>query len=62
MVLREICLAGSFVLASLLVGCAYQPTISEDQWRWEKEREQQAARDAGRIGYIGNAGGTAVSN
>ena len=42
-----------------VLGCATEPPISEAQWRWEKEYEQQGARDEGRIGYIGNAGGTA---
>lgn len=33
--------------------------MSEAQWRAQKEREQYGARQAGRIGYIGNAGATA---
>ena len=47
---------------SMLIGCATESPISEDRWRWEKEYEQQAARDAGRIGYIGNAGPTAFTH
>jgi hypothetical protein len=43
----------------MVLGCATEPPISEARWRWEKEYEQQGARDDGRIGYIGNAGGTA---
>jgi hypothetical protein len=43
----------------MVLGCATEPPISEARWRWEKEYEQQGARDWGRIGYIGNAGATA---
>jgi hypothetical protein len=46
----------------MLIGYATEPPISEARWRAEKEREQQAARYAGRIGYIGNAGPTAFSH
>ncbi|HEY5813145.1 MAG TPA: hypothetical protein VIT23_10905 [Terrimicrobiaceae bacterium] len=48
------------ILLSLTVwGCATQPPsarVSEAQWQMAKERQQRIAREAGRIGYIGNAG------
>jgi hypothetical protein len=63
---------GLAVVASLmLVGCAAKPYASRaaiaisrvfhDQndsrlWRVQKERQQRVAREAGRIGYIGNEG------
>ncbi|HEY5813144.1 MAG TPA: hypothetical protein VIT23_10900 [Terrimicrobiaceae bacterium] len=51
----------SVILMSLVVlGCATTPTTSDYQWQLAKQRQQEAARNAGRIGYIGNAGGTAV--
>jgi hypothetical protein len=43
----------------MLLGCATEPPISEARWQAEKKYEQQGARDAGRIGYIDNAGATA---
>jgi hypothetical protein len=46
-------------ISLMVLGCATEPPVAEAQWRWEKENEQQGARDAGRIGYIGNAGATA---
>lgn len=49
-------------ISLIVVGCATEPPISEARWRAEKEYEQQGARDAGRIGYIGNAGATATGN
>jgi hypothetical protein len=43
----------------MVLGCATEPPLTEGQWRWELQYEQQGARDRGRIGYIGNAGATA---
>ena len=55
----------------MLLGCAVKPYASraglaiqsvfsdkDDNglWRTQKERQQRIAREAGRIGYIGNAG------
>jgi hypothetical protein len=66
---RSTGLAG--VLCLMLLGCATKPYASyaavavkrvfHDQndsqlWRVQKERQQRIAREAGRIGYIGNAG------
>jgi hypothetical protein len=52
--------AGLVVAISLMVvGCSTNPSVSmsDDRiWREQLARQQQAARDAGRIGYIGNAG------
>jgi hypothetical protein len=48
------------VSVSLLVlGCSGSET-SDSQWQQAKERQQEAGRASGRIGYIGNAG--AASN
>ena len=47
--------AGVAVIFMLAIGCATKPSVSESQWRAQKERQQRAAREAGRIGYIGNA-------
>jgi len=47
------------VISLLIVGCATHPTISTSEarlWRVQKERQQRIAREAGRIGYIGNLG------
>ena len=61
----------SFVIFSMVLGCATNPYASRaavairhvfrDQddshlWRVQKKRQQRLAREAGRIGYIGNAG------
>lgn len=47
-------------ITSLMVfGCATNASVSTSEarlWREQKERQQQGARDAGRIGYIGNEG------
>ena len=66
---RSAGLAGAISL--MLLGCATNPYASraavaiqhifQDQddsrlWRVQKERQQRLAREAGRIGYIGNAG------
>jgi hypothetical protein len=64
MSVRPIQLAGAISISLTVLGCATNPSASTDElplgWRLAKERQQQAARDAGRIGYIGNAGGTAM--
>ena len=47
------------VILLLLLGCASNPPVSrgaDRMWTAQLERQQQAAREAGRIGYIGNAG------
>ena len=66
---RSTGLAG--VTCLMFLGCATKPYASyaavavkrvfQDQnagrlWRVQKERQQRIAREAGRIGYIGNAG------
>ena len=66
---RSTGLAGTIAL--MVLGCATNPYASRataaiqhvfrDQddshlWRVQKERQQRLAREAGRIGYIGNAG------
>jgi hypothetical protein len=58
-------------ISFMLLGCAVNPYASraglaiqrvfpdkDDSrlWRTQKERQQRIAREAGRIGYIGNAG------
>ncbi|HEY5813316.1 MAG TPA: hypothetical protein VIT23_11765 [Terrimicrobiaceae bacterium] len=63
MCFRSIALRGVIAISLTVLGCAVTgTTVSDHQWQFVKEREQQVARDAGRIGYIGNAGGTALSN
>jgi hypothetical protein len=61
---RLIGLTGTLSISLMIVGCATNPAASTDElplgWRLAKERQQQAARETGRIGYIGNAGGTAL--
>jgi hypothetical protein len=61
---RLIGITAAFSISLMVVGCATNPSASTDElplgWRLAKQRQQQAAREAGRIGYIGNAGGTAV--
>ena len=67
--LRSTGLAVAISLISL--GCAINPYASRAaryvertfydpdesrMWRMQKERQQRIAREAGRIGYIGNAG------
>lgn len=47
------------VVCLMLLGCATNPSESASEariWRAQLERQQQAAREAGRIGWIGNAG------
>jgi hypothetical protein len=47
------------VIFLVVLGCATNPSVStsEDRmWRAQLERQQQGAREAGRIGYIGNEG------
>jgi hypothetical protein len=46
----------------MILGCATKTSVSEARWRAEKNYEQQGAREEGRIGYIGNAGATAMGN
>jgi hypothetical protein len=46
-------------ISLMIMGCATKTSVSDAQWRAQKEREQYGARQAGRIGYIGNAGATA---
>jgi hypothetical protein len=41
----------------LMPGCATKRyTSTSDLWRAQELRQQRVAREAGRIGYIGNAG------
>jgi hypothetical protein len=40
----------------MALGCATKPTVSDAQWRAQLERQEQAVREAGRIGYIGYEG------
>jgi hypothetical protein len=47
------------IISLMVLGCSTKPSVTETQWRAEKEYEQQGAREEGRIGYIGNAGATA---
>jgi hypothetical protein len=47
-------------ISLIVLGCATQPSVSEARWRAQYKYEQQGARDPGRIGYIGNAGATAM--
>jgi hypothetical protein len=50
-------LVGAISLMSL--GCATNPSVSTSEprmWREQKEYQQRLAREAGRIGYIGNEG------
>jgi hypothetical protein len=47
------------VFCIILLGCATNPSDSASEarmWRAQLERQQQGAREAGRIGYIGYAG------
>ena len=47
------------VIFLMVLGCATRPSESASEarmWRAQLERQQQVAREAGRIGYIGNAG------
>jgi hypothetical protein len=39
----------------LELGCAVKPSAA-NLWRAQLERQQRVAREAGRIGHIGNAG------
>jgi len=46
-------------MSLMVLGCATnQPETAEQARMWQRqlERQQQAAREAGRIGWIGNAG------
>ena len=44
------------VSASRAVQRIFQDQDDSRMWRLQKERQQRIAREAGRIGYIGNAG------
>lgn len=49
------------ITSLMAFGCATNASVSMSAsearlWREQKERQQQGARDAGRIGYIGNEG------
>jgi hypothetical protein len=47
------------IICLLVLGCAIKPSVStsdDRMWLAQLERQQQGARDAGRIGYIGNEG------
>ena len=60
---RSIGLVGVIAISLMVVGCAVTETTTSDySWRLAAERQQQGAREAGRIGYIGNAAGTALGN
>jgi outer membrane biogenesis lipoprotein LolB len=46
------------VISLMVLGCATRQSVSTWEtslWRAQKERQQQITREAGRIGYIGNA-------
>jgi hypothetical protein len=54
---RSTGLAG--VICLMVVGCAANPSAPQSDnrlWDVQKARQQQAAREAGRIGHIGNEG------
>jgi hypothetical protein len=51
---HRIAFAGAICL--MVLGCATKSTNDSRLWRVQKERQQQVAREAGRIGYIGNEG------
>jgi hypothetical protein len=54
---RSTGLAGVILISLMLLGCVTNPFVSRpDLWQVQKERQQRLAREAGRIGYIGNAG------
>ena len=56
---RPIQLTGVLLISLVVIGCANPSASSEELplgWRLAKERQQQAAPESGRIGYIGNAG------
>ena len=42
--------------AGVVVQRIFQDQNDSRLWREQKERQQRIAREAGRIGYIGNAG------
>jgi hypothetical protein len=44
------------VQAGAVVQRIFQPQDDDRLWRVQKARQQRIAREAGRIGYIGNAG------
>ena len=47
----------------MLFGCAASrsaPRSNSRVWEIQKERQQRAVRDAGRIGYIGNDGSSGL--
>jgi hypothetical protein len=49
----------ALAICFLVLGCAGNPTESTSEaqmWRAQLERQQQAVRDAGRIGHIGYEG------
>jgi hypothetical protein len=48
----------AIILTSLLMsGCALKRNVSmRDVWRAQEVRQHRLAREAGRIGHIGNAG------
>jgi starvation-inducible outer membrane lipoprotein len=48
-------------ISLMLLGCATNPSAPQSDnrlWDLQKQRQQQAARDAGRIGWIGKRGAT----
>ena len=54
---RSIGLAG--IISLMVLGCATNPSVSTSEarmWREKKEYQQRLAREAGRIGNIGNEG------
>ncbi len=47
------------IISLMVLGCATNRSASTSDarmWREQLERQQQGAREAGRIGYIGNEG------
>ena len=46
-------------ISLMFFGCTSNQSVSRrdtPDWRVQKERQQRVAREAGRIGYIGNLG------
>jgi hypothetical protein len=54
---RSIGCVATILTAVLMSGCAFKRYVSmSDVWRAQEVRQHRLAREAGRIGHIGNAG------
>jgi hypothetical protein len=62
MSIRSIGLAGIISISLMVLGCAVSDSTSDYQWQLAKQRQQVVGRAFGRIGYIGNAGATALGS